>query len=162
MVAQALLLLKRFLAKSAAPQPKPILWVGAGASAAAGYPTLWQLEEKIRAELPDTDKTGFELIDAYIEEWSPTDLENLLETHLGAPRKPAALHGSLARLAGAGVFAAVFTTNYDELIEDALKGEGVHFVPQVLPYSRATSSRRGRRCRSSSSTAAAPTGRASC
>jgi hypothetical protein len=132
MIEQAIEALKRFFAKATSPQPKPILWVGAGASAAAGYPTLWQLEEKIRAELPDTDKTGFELIDAYIAEWSSADLENLLETQLGAPHKPAALHGSLARLAGAGLFAAVFTTNYDELIEDALKTEGVHHIAQIL------------------------------
>ena len=64
MVEQAIGALKRFFARASSPNPKPILWVGAGASAAAGYPTLWQLEEKIRAELPGIDKTGFELIDA--------------------------------------------------------------------------------------------------
>jgi tetratricopeptide (TPR) repeat protein len=131
-VEQAIAALTRFFAPSRATHSKPILWVGAGASAAAGYPTLWQLEEKVRAELPGTDQTGFALIDAYIAEWSPTDLDNLLETHLGAPRKPAGLHASLARLAGAGVFASIFTTNYDELIEDSLKAEGIHAITQVL------------------------------
>jgi hypothetical protein len=38
----------------------------------------------------------------------------------------------MARLAGVGSFAGVFTTNYDELIEDALKDAQVRYVPQVL------------------------------
>ena len=132
MVERAFEALHLFLTSSGPTGPKPILWVGAGASAAAGYPTLWQLEEQLRARLPGVDKTGFALIDAYLDAWSPADLENLLETQLGAPRKRASLHGSLARLAGAGVFAAVFTTNYDELIEDAIKAEGIHFILQIL------------------------------
>ncbi len=126
---EALLL---FLDKFRAPSPRPILWVGAGASAAAGYPTLWQLEAKLRAQLPGSTETGLALVDAFLAEWGSAGLDDLLETELGAPRRPAALHGSIARLAGAGLFEAVFTTNYDELIEDALKEAGVRYVPQIL------------------------------
>lgn len=49
--------------------PLPILWVGAGASAAAGYPTLWQVEKILRQRLPDSKKEGFELIDEFIDEY---------------------------------------------------------------------------------------------
>jgi len=31
-------------------------------------------------------------------------------------------------------FAAVFTTNHDELVEDALKARSVRFVPQILQH----------------------------
>lgn len=124
--------LVRFLEMFREHGPLPILWVGAGASAAAGYPTLWQLEELLRKLLPGSTKTGFELIDALVENFGPTPLSNALETHLGAPRKPVELHRAVARLAGAGLFGAIFTTNYDELIEDALKTEDIHHVPQVL------------------------------
>lgn len=113
--------------------PLPILWVGAGASAAAGYPTLWQLEEQLRKRLPGSTKTGFELIDAFVAKYGPTLLSSELETHIGEPRKFVELHRALARLAGAGWFKSVYTTNYDELlIEDALKDQGIRYVPQTL------------------------------
>jgi hypothetical protein len=115
------------------PNPLPILWVGAGASAAAGYPTLAKVEAYLRTRLPGaTAATGFALIDEYVTEYGSTALENELETLLGPQLAPAGLHVSLARLAGAGRFAAVFTTNYDELIEDALKARRIRFVPQIL------------------------------
>ena len=37
----------------------PVLWVGAGASAAAGYPTLGQLEQPARAAAPGGGAVGF-------------------------------------------------------------------------------------------------------
>lgn len=111
--------------------PRPILWVGAGASAAAGYPTLWQLEELLRKHLSDCTESGFALIDAFVSELGLTTLANELETHLGKPRPFVGLHEAIARLAKGGAFHAIFTTNYDELIEDALKAQHTHFVPQV-------------------------------
>lgn len=108
--------------------PRPILWVGA--SAAAGYPTLAQLEAHIRTRLPGSTKTSFGLFDEYVATYGAAALQNELETLLGPHRPPAPLHVSLARLAGADRFAAIFTTNYDELIEDSLKARGVRFVPQ--------------------------------
>jgi hypothetical protein len=54
------------------PGPRPILWVGAGASAAAGYPTLARLEALLREHMPGETRTGFELIDAYIQRYSKT------------------------------------------------------------------------------------------
>ena len=53
--------------------PHPILWVGAGASAAAGYPTLAGLEPVLRRELPGVDKSGYELADAYVDKYSRAD-----------------------------------------------------------------------------------------
>jgi len=112
--------------------PHPILWVGAGASAAAGFPTLAGLETVLRQGLPGVDASGFELADAYVEKYSRANLALLLQRELGSPRGPVALHGVIARLAGAGVFRRLFTTNYDRLLEDALTAARVSFVPQVL------------------------------
>lgn len=112
--------------------PLPLLWVGAGASAAAGYPTLGQLESYFRVHLPGSTNTSFALIDEFASTFGTTALENELETLLGPQRPPAGLHDSMARIAGTNHFAAIFTTNYDELIEDALKARGIRFVPQIL------------------------------
>jgi hypothetical protein len=125
------------------PGPRPILWVGAGASAAAGYPTLAKLDELLREQMPGETRTGFDLIDAYISRYSKAHLTNFLETHLGAPKSFVALHGFLARLAGAGWFHAIFTTNYDELLEDALKHERTFFVPQILEQNFVLGGREG-------------------
>lgn len=112
--------------------PHPILWVGAGASAAAGYPTLGQLEELLRKELPGETATGFELIDRYIADYSETDLVNFLQQHLGVPKGPAPIHEAIARLAQAAVLGPLFTTNYDRLIEQALTTLKVAHTVQVL------------------------------
>jgi tetratricopeptide (TPR) repeat protein len=110
----------------------PVLWVGAGASAAAGYPTLGQLEQRLRAQLRGVDKSGFALVDAFIEHYSEADLELELQRHIGQPRLFVQLHEAMARLAGGGVCPILFTTNYDRLIENALTAAGVAFVPQIL------------------------------
>lgn len=112
--------------------PLPILWVGAGASAAAGYPTLWQLDERLRRLSPNSTQTGLELIDTLVSKLGRTLLASQLQTHLGATRKFVELHRTMTRLADAGLFGAIYTTNYDELIEDALKAEGIHYILQVL------------------------------
>ena len=110
----------------------PVLWVGAGASAAAGYPTLGQLEQLLRAQLRGVDKSGFALVDAFIEQYSEADLELELQRHIGQPRPFVQLHEAMARLAGGGVCPILFTTNYDRLIENALTAAGVAFVSQTL------------------------------
>ena len=110
----------------------PVLWVGAGASAAAGYPTLGQLEQRLRAQLRGVDKSGFALVDAFIEQYSEADLELELQRHIGQPRPFVQLHEAMARLAGGGVCPILFTTNYDRLIENALTAAGVAFVSQAL------------------------------
>ena len=70
----------------------PVLWVGAGASAAASYPTLGQLEQLLRAQLRGVDKSGFALVDAFIEQYSEADLELELQRHIGQPHPFVQLH----------------------------------------------------------------------
>lgn len=110
----------------------PVLWVGAGASAAAGYPTLGQLEQLLRTQLQGVDKSGFALVAAFIEQYSEADLELELQRHIGQPRPFVQLHEAMARMAGGGVCPIFFTTNYDRLIENALTAAGVAFVSQTL------------------------------
>ena len=66
--------LGNFLQRYHARGVHPVLWIGAGASAAAGYPTLSQLEQLLRAQLPGVDKAGFALLDAFIAQYSEADL----------------------------------------------------------------------------------------
>ena len=110
----------------------PILWVGAGASAAAGYPTLSQLEDLLRKDLRGVDVSGPELVDVYIKTYSRNDLGLFLQRHLAKPLPHAPIHVAIARLAAAGVLPQLFTTNYDRLLENALTALGTRFVPQVL------------------------------
>lgn len=124
--------LEQFLSRYRKTGPTPILWVGAGASAAAGYPTLAKLAEILRKELPGTDADAWHLVDAYVAEYSQADLARLLQQHLGEPRSAAPLHRAIARLAGAGVLPILFTTNYDRLLEDALGDEKIPHVIQSL------------------------------
>lgn len=124
--------LVHFLEMFGTSGPHPILWVGEDASAAAGYPTSDELLGVLRQHMPGSTKTDFEMINELVAMQGATTLENELETLLGPQRTPIGMHMSMARLAGAGCFAAIFTTNPDETIEDALKRAGVRFVPQIL------------------------------
>jgi tetratricopeptide (TPR) repeat protein len=110
----------------------PILWIGAGASAAAGYPTLAGIEEVLRKRIPDSKESGWGLIREFTDRFSRTDLGVILQKELGEPRPFAPLHEALARLAGAGVCPFLFTTNYDRLIENALTAAEIPFVAQSL------------------------------
>lgn len=110
----------------------PILWVGAGMSAAAGYPTLSGVEMRLREWLPGIEKSGFDLIDAYVEKYSEANLAALLQRIFSPARQVGPIHRSIARLAGAGVCPILFTTNYDRLLETALAEEGVPFLSQTL------------------------------
>jgi hypothetical protein len=75
-----------FLERYRARSVHPVLWIGAGASAAAGYPTLGQLEQLLRAQLPGVDKAGFALLDAFIAKYSEADLILELQQHIAQPR----------------------------------------------------------------------------
>jgi hypothetical protein len=124
--------LGNFLQRYHARGVHPVLWIGAGASAAAGYPMLSQLEQLLRAQLPGVDKAGFALLDAFIAQYSEADLILELQQHIAQPRPFVALHEALARLAGGGVCPILLTTNYDRLLENALSAAGVAFVSQTL------------------------------
>lgn len=124
--------LELFLSNYLETGPAPILWVGAGASAAAGFPALGQMEKILRKRLPGVDADAYHLVDAYVDEYSKADLARLLQEHLGAPRPYAPIHEAIARLAGAQVFPHLLTTNYDRLLENALADREIPFVAQSL------------------------------
>src|SRR6185436_1231570 len=121
-----------FLSNSLESGSAPILWVGAGASAAAGFPALGKLEEILRKRLPGVAGDAYHLVDEYVEEYSRADLAQLLHKHLGIPRPFAPIHEAIARLAAAEVFPFLFTTNYDRLLENALSAAQTPFVVQTL------------------------------
>jgi tetratricopeptide (TPR) repeat protein len=121
-----------FLSNALETGGSPILWVGAGASAAAGYPALGKLEEILRQRLPGVEGDAYHLVDAYVDEYSRADLAQLLQKHLGVPRPFAPIHEAVARLAAAEVFPLLFTTNYDRLLENALTVAETPFVVQSL------------------------------
>jgi hypothetical protein len=81
----------RFLQHYVPSGPLPVFWIGAGASAAAGYPTLTQLKRIIQEELGDSRREG-DFIEAYVQHYSRVDLMNFLEGKFGEPRAFAPLH----------------------------------------------------------------------
>ncbi len=110
----------------------PILWIGPGASEAAGYPTATQIEALLRKRLPGSEATGPALAEAFVDRFSEADFIAILQRQLGEPRASTPLHTAVARLAGAGVCPVLFTTNYDRLLETALGERGIPFVVQAL------------------------------
>jgi tetratricopeptide (TPR) repeat protein len=141
LVAPAVEALSLFLRRNHETGSLPILWVGAGASAAAGHPTLGQLEAAARKWVPGSTAAGFALFDAFVAETSPTDLDGFLHTHLGQTKAFVPLHSAMARLAAGKLLGAIFTTNYDELIERALESGGVAKIVQTLETNDALSAR---------------------
>jgi tetratricopeptide (TPR) repeat protein len=114
---------------------RPILWVGAGASIAAGYPSTGHLVEAMiqAADDPiDPNLSFFQIADEFIRSAGKGTLSRILQSQLGPPRDPAPLHHALARLAKAGCFSAILTTNYDNLIERALDKARVPYTLQAL------------------------------
>jgi SIR2-like domain len=114
---------------------KPVLWVGAGVSVAAGLPStrdpvqamIAGADDPIDASLP------FEQVaDAYVESMGDGALADLLQEQIAASPPLPALHKAIARAAAAGSFAAIVTTNYDDLLERALGDAGVRLVVQSL------------------------------
>src|SRR5260370_29021486 len=133
----------RFLQAYAADpnSPLPLLWVGAGASAAAGYPTLNQLRKALQDELCLAEGES-DPIEAYVQRFSRMDLMNFLENKFGQPKAFAPLHLAIAQLAATGLFHCVITTNYDRLIENALESLNAPYTLQIISQNQGLSSRR--------------------
>jgi tetratricopeptide (TPR) repeat protein len=118
---------------------RPLLWVGAGASIAAGYPGTGALLDALekRADDPIDRNAPFpQVVDAFVESRGAGELGDILQK-LFQPRspedhQPTPVHRAIARLAGKGYFHAIATTNYDDLLERALAEAGVPYVLQPL------------------------------
>jgi tetratricopeptide (TPR) repeat protein len=120
---------------------RPLLWVGAGASIAAGYPGTSAILAALAAQADDPIGAGRtasfpQVVDAFVESRGAGELAELLQK-LFEPRsphdhQPTPLHRAVARLTGAGFFHAIATTNYDDLLERALADAGVPYLLQPL------------------------------
>ncbi|WP_257461938.1 SIR2 family protein, partial [Archangium lipolyticum] len=114
---------------------KPVLFVGAGLSMAAGYPSTQNLVEamaKAAIDPIDTSLPFFEVADAFERSEGRGALGELLQRKLGQPRRPTTSHRAIAKLVKAGRFHSIVTTNYDPLIEQALAEEEVPYLLQPL------------------------------
>ncbi len=116
---------------------RPILWVGAGLSIPAGYPSAGALADTLRAAAePGEIPRGLDDIAAVADRFMKVEgkgaLHRILAREFARADGPTAVHAAIARLAAAGTFEAIITTNYDTLIEDALRRERVPFVPSIL------------------------------
>ncbi|HKI03611.1 MAG TPA: tetratricopeptide repeat protein [Thermoanaerobaculia bacterium] len=118
---------------------RPLLWVGAGTSVAAGYPGTGKILKALaaRADDPIDENAPFpQIVDAFVASRGAGELGDILQK-LFEPRsredhQPTPVHRAIARLAGAGRFHAIATTNYDDLLERALSDTGVPYVLQPL------------------------------
>jgi len=112
---------------------KPVLWVGAGASMAAGYPSTWSLL-KILDEAcdDDLDLSGDfpKVVDDFVASMGRGRLDRILQKTIAVPKDIPEFHIQVAKLAKAGCFSAIVTTNYDDLLERALRNHGVEAVLQ--------------------------------
>jgi RNA polymerase sigma factor (sigma-70 family) len=115
-------------------QQRPVLWVGAGLSVAGGFPAMDAIMTAVRAaaprDLPAAEFTA--LVDAFVDAASAGALGDLLQRHLQRSHGPTLTHRTIARLARAGCFAALVTTNPDDLLEQALAAEDLEVVVQTL------------------------------
>ena len=119
---------------------RPVLWVGEGVSVAAGHPSRSKLVEvmvKACDDPLDTSRPFYAVADAFVASMGRVTLAELLRQHHQPERPPTAAHRALARLARAGCFRAIVTTNHDRLVEQALREEGVSY--EVLPPAPAVS-----------------------
>jgi tetratricopeptide (TPR) repeat protein len=118
---------------------RPLLWVGAGASVAAGYPGTSAILGALAGRADDPIGSGASfprIVDAFVASRGAGELAEILQ-RLFEPRsrgdhQPTPVHRAIARLAGAGCFHAIATTNYDDLLERALADAGVPTVLQPL------------------------------
>lgn len=111
---------------------KVVLFLGAGCSVGAGAPTTDGLIQAIKSKFPDMDQTKSDLLDVcedvvYTLPYNRTELDAFVEKQFRA-LKPGEAHKRLAELD----WAAIFTTNYDDLIEQAYREPDIQRVCQVV------------------------------
>ncbi|WP_082207277.1 SIR2 family NAD-dependent protein deacylase [Corallococcus macrosporus] len=112
-----------------------VVWVGAGASQAAGYPGTAALLNVLRQLADDPlppDGEFTEVVDAFVTSMGTAALAQVLEQQLGKPRPPTAFHRALARLVKIGIVRTIITTNYDPLLETSFHDAEVHVTTQVF------------------------------
>jgi tetratricopeptide (TPR) repeat protein len=106
------------------------LWVGAGLSIPAGYPGFPDLAKillsKTRERIPDNLEPQ-DTIDAFVKANGAGYFVSCL-ADIFTPKKPLPYHLELMKLPWKGII----TTNYDELLEDALKEIGKGYIKIIL------------------------------
>lgn len=114
---------------------RPVLWVGAGTSIAASYPSTRDLIDAMRERslgaIP-ADLTFTEVADRFVANNTAAELADLLHDLIGQSHVPTGTLRAIARHAAAGHFAAIITTNYDNLLERVLDDASVPYLPQAL------------------------------
>jgi hypothetical protein len=111
-----------------------IIWVGAGASIPAGYPSATKLVHLLK-EASDDEIDGDDYLsvaDQFVRSRGPVALRTLLQREIGVPRPLTDFHRSLAKLAKGKRIHTIITTNYDDLIERALAEQTVSYVLQIF------------------------------
>ncbi len=114
---------------------RPVLWVGAGLSIAAGYPGTGKLVDALVAAADDPiDKSlpFYQVVDEVVASVGKGRVRDVLQGLFQPARPPTPTHRAIARLAKAERFAAILTTNYDDLLERALAEAGAPYVLQPL------------------------------
>ncbi len=113
----------------------PILWVGAGVSAACGLPTGEKLKKIIYTKLSAKEKIDFdnvtymEVVDEYIQENDIGQLERCLDEAINTNEiSPSKNHFNLAEMP----WAQIIDTNYDDLIETAFKDRRPDIIRRTL------------------------------
>ncbi|MCP4691582.1 MAG: hypothetical protein GY859_26285, partial [Desulfobacterales bacterium] len=115
---------------------KPVLWVGAGLSIDAGFPTVGALADTLweshAFDPRPPEKEPYALIDAFYRQYGKGALDEALSEIIPAGVKAGPSHDALARITRASGFAGVITTNYDRLLEHAFAEREVDYLLQVL------------------------------
>ncbi len=118
----------------------PTIWVGAGGSVAAGYPDTRTLIERILKNDPrlrvlaeNREVTEFyDVISKAVAGNGARAVHGWLDRIIPQSGTPVEFHNSLSRLCKAGKINRILTTNFDTLIEDSLRLNGVPHNLQIL------------------------------
>jgi NAD-dependent SIR2 family protein deacetylase len=113
---------------------RSIIWIGAGASIAAGYPSAAQLVTALKEAADDwiMSENFPEVTDQFVRSRGEASLRQLLQREIGGGRPSTEFHHALASLAKSGRIHTIITTNYDDLIERTLGDHGVPCIVQTF------------------------------